>query len=123
LLLHLELDEPVVQLSGSELLAELVLGRLARGVGRDLLERARRVRLGPARQQHVEQAILRKLLRPLLHAGRHLRLDHVHRQLGQVSDHRLDVAPDVADLGVLGGFDFQERRLRELGQSPRPRSS
>ena len=41
LLLHLQLDETIVQPPSPELLAELVLGRLARGVRRDFLERAR----------------------------------------------------------------------------------
>ena len=54
--------------------------------------------------------------RPLAHRRRHLRLDHADAELGQVADHRLDVAADVADLGVLGGLDLQERRLRELGE-------
>ena len=40
----------------------------------------------------------------------------VDGELGQVADHRLDVAADVADLGVLGGLDLEERRLGELGQ-------
>src|SRR5215467_14286542 len=70
-------------------------------------------------QPVVEQALCRELLGPLLHAGRHLRLDHVDRQLGQVADHRLDVATDVADLRVLGGLDLQERCLRELRQPAR----
>ncbi len=39
--------------------------------------------------------------------------------LHQVADHRLDVAPDVADLGELGGLDLEERRVRELGQAAR----
>src|SRR2546427_728679 len=55
-----------------------------------------------------------ELLRPLLHARHHLGLDHVHRQLGEVADHRFHVASHVADLGVLGGLDLQEGRLGEL---------
>src|SRR2546422_6665798 len=39
-------------------------------------------------------------------------------QLGEVADHRLHVAPHVADLGVLGGLDLQERGLGELRESP-----
>src|SRR5256885_66448 len=71
-----------------------------------------------SRTQRVEQPLFRELLRSLLHAGCHLRLDHVDGELGQVPDHRLHVAADVADLRVLRGFDLQERSLRELCQAP-----
>ncbi len=36
----------------------------------------------------------------------------------QVADHALHVAAVVADLGVLGGLDLDERRAGELGQPP-----
>src|SRR6266849_4479943 len=118
LVLHLELHQPVVQPPGPELPTELVLGRFPRSVRGDLFERAAGERfLRAARQQEVEQPLLGELLGPFLDARRHLRLHHVHRQLGQVSNHRLDVPTDVAHLGVLGGFDFQERSLRQLRQS------
>ena len=41
---------------------------------------------------------------------------HVDRQLDQVADHRLHVAADVPDLGELGGFDLDERRLGQPRQ-------
>ena len=69
-----------------------------------------------ARQEEIEQPILGEGLGPVAHARRHLGLDHVHAELGQVADHGLDVAAHVADLGVLGGLDLEERRLGELGQ-------
>src|SRR5437667_1138187 len=119
LLLRLELDHPLVEPARPELDPELVLRGLARGIGRDLLERARREGLGrPVRQQEVEEAILGELLGPLLHTRHHLGLDHVHRQLGEVADHRLHVTPHVTDLGVLGGLDLQERGLGELREPP-----
>src|SRR2546426_1057577 len=119
MLLRLELDHPVVEPARPELDPELVLRGLPRGVGRDLFERARREGLvRPVRQQKVEDALLGKLLGPLLHTRHHLGLHYVHRQLGEVADHRLHVAPHVADLGVLGGLDLQERGLGELRGSP-----
>src|SRR5256886_5013629 len=118
-LLRLELDHPVVEPARPELDPELVLRGLPRGVGRDLFERARREGLvRPVRQQKVEEALLGELLGPLLHTRHHLGLHHVHRQLGEVADHRLHVAPHVADLGVLGGLDLEERRLGELREPP-----
>ncbi len=70
----------------------------------------------PARQQEIEQPILGEPLGLLLHLGHQLGLDHGDAQLGEVADHRLDVAADVADLGVLRGLDLDEGRLGELGQ-------
>src|SRR5438034_949972 len=68
----------------------------------------------PLRTQEVDEPVLGELLRPPPHPRHHLGLDHVHRQLGEVADHRLHVAAHVADLGVLGGLDLQEGRLGEL---------
>ena len=42
--------------------------------------------------------------------------DHADGDLGQVADHALHVAAVVADLGVLGGLDLEERGADELGQ-------
>src|SRR5208283_1910058 len=38
---------------------------------------------------------------------------HLDRALGQIANHRLDVAADVADLGVARGLDLDERCLRQ----------
>src|SRR2546428_556396 len=85
------------------------------GTRRDLLAAGRRVGLvGPPRPEEAEEPLLGELVAPLLHARHHLGLDHVHRQLGEVADHRFHVASHVADLGVLGGLDLQEGRLGEL---------
>jgi hypothetical protein len=43
--------------------------------------------------------------------------DHVDGQLDEVADHRLDVAPDVADLGELRRLDLDEGRLGEPGKA------
>ena len=46
-------------------------------------------------------------------------VDHADRGFDQVAHHRLDVAADVADLGVFGRFDFDERRAGERRQPAR----
>src|SRR5437867_143649 len=61
----------------------------------------------------------RRASRTVPHARRHLGLHHVHRELGEVADHRLHVTAHVADLGVLGGLHLQERRLGQLGKPAR----
>ena len=43
--------------------------------------------------------------------------DLFDRAFEEVTDHGFDVAAVVADFGVLGGFDFAERRIGEVGES------
>src|SRR5437762_2752923 len=120
LLVDLELHHPLVEPARPELRPELLLRRLARGVRRDLLERARREGLvSGRREQEVEESLLGERGGPLGDARRHLGLNHVHGELGEVTDHRFDVAPHVADLRVLGGLDLQEGRLGELREPAR----
>src|SRR6185437_1071 len=89
-----------------------------------------------ARAQHVAELAARiggRLLadqrgdEPLLGGELRLRLhvlargvaQHVDADLDEVAHDALDVAADIADLGELGRFHFQERRLRELGEAAR----
>ncbi len=118
--LGVELDDAVVELAGAQLTAELLARAVPAGVGRDLLERLADEGLARAAgQEQIEEPVLRERLGAVLHAGGHLGLDHGHGELGEVPDHRLDVAADVADLGVLRGLDLEERRLGQLGEPPR----
>src|SRR5262249_54556800 len=72
---------------------------------------------GVLADQRVAHPILRRLLRARLHilAPALPRLDD--GDLEQVAHDLLDVAPDIADLGELGGLDLDERRAGELGQA------
>ena len=56
------------------------------------------------------------LVGEVLDLGLPLVPDHVDRALDEVAHHRLDVAPDVADLGELRRLDLDERRARELAR-------
>src|SRR5947208_1368861 len=106
--------------SGGQLRAELLESRLAGGSRSDLLERGAAEGLGAgAWQQEIEQSVLGEPLRLLLHLRRQLGLHHVDAQLGEVADHRFDIATHIADFGVLGGFDLDERRLSKLGEPSR----
>ena len=75
---------------------------------------------GPSRrtcgQQQVEQPFGDAFLGLGLDDDALLLLDHADGDVGQVADHAFDVAADVADLGVLGGLDLEERGADELGQ-------
>ena len=67
----------------------------------------------------IEHALLGGIQRPLAHPGHLLLAGHLHRDVGEFLDDRVDVAADVADLGELGGLDLDERRVGELGEAPR----
>ena len=111
LLAHVDVDHARVEAAGAQLLAEplarlmLLLARGARVFVRR--DRPRR------RQQDVEQPLLGVLRRLRAHFLEPLLAHHVDAELDQVAHHRLDVAPDVADLGELRRLDLHERRLRE----------
>ena len=67
----------------------------------------------------VEHPLLGGIERALAHLGHLLLARHLHRDVRQLLHDRVDVAADVADLGELGGLDLDERRIGELGQTPR----
>ena len=74
---------------------------------------------GRRREQQIEQALLGILARLDRDAIARLLAHHLDRAFGQVANHRFDVAPDVADLGVARRFDLDERRLRQPREAPR----
>ena len=110
-LADIELDDPVVEPAGAQLLAE-ALARLVLLIARGRGIVIRRDRAG-RRQQHVEEPLFGVLGRLGAHFFEPLFADHVDRELDQVAHHRLDVAADVADLGELRGFHLHEGRLRQ----------
>ena len=66
------------------------------------------------RQQHVEDALLGAGPRPGARTLRVALLARLlDRGLDQIAHDRVDVAPDVADLGELGRLDLDERRVGE----------
>ena len=71
------------------------------------------------RQQQVEQALLGVEFGFVGNVLQLLFAHHVDGDLHQIADHRFDVAAHVADLGKLGGFHFQKRRVGQLGQAAR----
>ena len=113
LLLDVQLDHAVFQLAGLEAGLHLVAGPLPAFVLLGVLRRPRRRTLGRSRSS--SRSVTRSLACGL-DDGALLLADHADGDLGQVADHALDVAAEVADLGVLGGLDLEERSADELGQ-------
>jgi hypothetical protein len=101
--LRLDLDLLVVELARAQFLAKGFPGRRARA-GTD---------------QRVEHALLGGELGARMHvlalAFAYLR----DRDLDEIADDLLDIAPDIADLGEFGGLDLDERRAGKLCQPPR----
>ena len=69
--------------------------------------------------QHVENALLRRILRARAHAPRRLLARLLHADLDQIPHDGVDVAADVADLGELGGLDLDERRVGQPREAAR----
>src|SRR5262249_32770730 len=117
LLPHIDFDDARVQTAGAQLIAEALARLLLRVARRPgiLVGRTRMRR----RQQDVEQPLFRVLARLRADLFDALLAHHVDAQLDEIADHRLDIAPDVADLGELRRFDLDERRLREARKPPR----
>ena len=90
--------------------------RTERGGERVLLLRLLRDRL---RVEEIDDPLDRGGVGGLAHVGAPFVRDHPDRRLGEIADHRLDVAADVADLGVLRRLDLDERRAGERGQAAR----
>ena len=111
--LELELEHPLVEIAlaqqTAQLLARLGARRRDAGAGRRACAARRR-----RRHQRVEQALLGALLGAHAHLALLLLEHQRHADLGEVADDRLDVAPDVADLGELRGLHLEEGRLGHL---------
>src|SRR5271166_3078837 len=71
------------------------------------------------RQQQVEQPLFRVHLGLVGDVLQLLFPHHVNGDLHQVTDHGLDIASNVADLGKLRGLDLHKGRVRQLRQPAR----
>ncbi len=100
--LELDLDLDVVHRVLDDPLAEALAGGLA----------------GAFADEGLEQPVHRRLARRLAHGLAAPLLLEPDRFLGEVAGDLLDVAADVADLGELGRLDLDERRVRQLRQTP-----
>src|SRR6185436_13610979 len=123
LLAHLYVDAALLKRAAAQLRAQLLprllktLAGLARGVLR-LGRILQRVSAGGG-QQHVEQPLLHVLFGARADLDELFLAHALDRRRHQVAHHRLDVAPDVADLGELRGFDLDEGTSRQPGQPSR----
>ena len=70
------------------------------------------------RHEQVEQPLLDAFFGRPFDFLTEILADNSRADFGEVANHALDVAAVIADLGVLGGFDFEKRRADQLGQPP-----
>ncbi|MCY1512478.1 hypothetical protein D9M68_469390 [compost metagenome] len=109
----LDVDFLVVQLAFAQALAEQLAGVGILALRRLVAEAgcARR------RQQGVEDAFLGGVLGAVLHLLDFLLAEHLDRGIGEIADDGFHVAADIADLGELGRFHLDERRIRQARQA------
>ena len=69
-------------------------------------------------QQHIENTLLGGILGAISHSVHLALAGLLQGHVRQIANDRFDIAPDIADLGELGGLDLDERGLGELGQPP-----
>ena len=122
---QIEFDFLVVEQTFAQALAHRlargVVGWLHRGVAgeADAACVACVFRVAAGRHQHVEHALFGGVLgssAAALDLPLAFLLDsHLH----QVAHDRIDVLADIADLGELGGFDLDEGRVGQMGQTAR----
>src|SRR5579875_547397 len=76
-----------------------------------------RIPIGRARQKQIEQSFGDALLRLRFDELALLLANHADGDFGEIADHAFDIAAVIADLGVLGGLDFEERSADELRET------
>jgi hypothetical protein len=118
-LADLDVDHALVELAFAELGAELLAGTLSllallRGICFRCAGSGRR----RGRQEEIEHALFRGLFGTVSNFVEFFFANHVDGGLYEIADHGLDVAADVADLGVLGGFDFDKRTTSKTRKTP-----
>src|SRR5688572_25204223 len=101
----LDVDLLFVELALAQLLAEV----LARGRFFVLL----------VSYKNVQYPVLCRIVRVRAHAAHRLLARLLDADLDQVPDDRVDVAPDIADLGELRRLDLDERRVGEAREPAR----
>jgi hypothetical protein len=71
------------------------------------------------REQHVEDAVFGEIFGLVTDLARGVLARFLDRGFDEVAHDRIHVAPDVADLGELRRFDFDERRIGKPRKPPR----
>ncbi len=69
--------------------------------------------------QRIKQALFRRIAGLVLNRFALLVADHADGRFDQIADNLLHIAADIANFSELGRFNFQKRRIGELGEAPR----
>ncbi len=106
-----DLDQFIFQGPGVKLFAEFVARPLVTLVGLFVLGGVL-----AAGKQHIDQPLLDLFIDLVLDLVGVFPADHADRQFQEVANDGVHVAAVIADLGVLGGLDLDERGLNQLGE-------
>ncbi len=125
---HFDLDDAVIEQALLQLRAQLFAGARVsltggEGVAFDrivLVIRDRAARSPGARgQEEIEDTIFGAPTGGFDDLGAAFVAEHIDGDVHEVADHAFHVAPDVADLGIFGCLDLEERRADQSGQASR----
>ena len=117
----------IIKLAFTQHLAELLsrgvlfLRRACGGIGSDIavLGVAVEIKAACFREQRIEHTLLGVVLGQVTNLLCFLLARLLDGDFGEITNDRIDIPTDVPDFGELGGLDFEEGRVRELGQTPR----
>jgi hypothetical protein len=118
-LLDVELNLAVFELAGPEHFAELVARAILAFFRLADVGVVFATGLGCGRHEKVNQPLLDAQASLVFDFTALVGLDQRDGRLDEVAGHALDVAPVIADLGVLRGLHLDEGRADELRQTPR----
>ncbi len=112
---HLHLDLTFIEPALAKHLAELLTRRARIGIRGSFSLRSFTARRP---QKNVQYALLGGVLGLMMNRVHGPLSAQLDRHIGQIANDRFDVPTDVADLGELGRFDLDERRVGESRQAP-----
>src|SRR5690606_29870495 len=114
---YFDFDFAVIQRTFSQALAEslarIAAALLVTGAGGVESEVARR------RYQDIEHALFGSVDSAVTHLAHFRFASLLDADFGEVADDGIHIASHIADLGKFGGFDLDERCIRQLGQASR----
>ncbi len=103
--------------------AQALAKHLARGIAAlhfaFMRRRAAEAEIARRRHQDIDDPLFRRIFSLGAHLAHARFAGLLDADVDQVADDGVDIAADVADFGEFGGFDLDERRIRQFRQAAR----